>query len=163
MEDPGEKVLRFLAWIFSAIRYFIKIIYKKKKSEISTSLNFLIIIFSIQTVNVGQELINEGFAELEENLSSAASSTLSLSNRSHEVTAISTPASTSPLAKRALSPETLTDSPNKLESASELQNTSMIDLKISSNVHGLSQIEEIDLVTPQVNIWIRILINLLKN
>ncbi|XP_031366312.1 tudor and KH domain-containing protein homolog [Apis dorsata] len=106
-------------------------------------------LFCDTTVNVGQELINEGFADLEENLSSAASSTLSLSNRSHEVTAISTPASTSPLAKRALSPEMLTDTPNKLDSTSELQNTSVIDLKITSNVHGLSQIEEIDLVTPQ--------------
>lgn len=97
-------------------------------------------------------MINEGFAELEENLSSAASSTLSLSNRSHEVTAISTPASTSPLVKRALSPEMLTDTPNKLDSTSELQNTSVVDLKITSNVHELSQIEEIDLVTPQVSV-----------
>lgn len=48
MEDLDEKVLRFLAWTFFAIRYFIKIFKKEKKksyeyqisnvSEISISL-----------------------------------------------------------------------------------------------------------------------------
>lgn len=55
----------------------------------------------------------------------------------------------------------LTDTPNKLDSTSELQNTSVIDLKIT-NVHGLSQIEEIDLVTPQVSVLEFDILNLSK-
>ncbi|XP_076239155.1 tudor and KH domain containing protein papi [Calliopsis andreniformis] len=98
-------------------------------------------------INIGQELINEGFAELEETLSSAASSTLSLSTRSHDMTTISSPASSSPVAKRALSPETPANTPRKLDSTTESSidtlDTSIVDVKSSS------RIEEIDLVTPR--------------
>ncbi|CAL7951693.1 unnamed protein product [Xylocopa violacea] len=100
-------------------------------------------------INIGQELINEGFAEPEETLSSAASSTLSLSTRSHEITTISSPASTSPLAKRDLSPETSANISRKADSNIDSANTSVIDLEASGNASMRLQVEEIDLVTPQ--------------
>ncbi|CAK9798286.1 Tudor and KH domain-containing protein homolog [Anthophora plagiata] len=99
-------------------------------------------------INIGQELINEGLAEPEETLSSAASSTLSLSTRSHEMTNISSPASTSPLAKRALSSETSVNTSRKLDSTIDSPNISVTDLDTSKDVPLRPQVEEINLVSP---------------
>ncbi|XP_029049478.2 tudor and KH domain-containing protein homolog [Osmia bicornis bicornis] len=108
-----------------------------------------------KNINIGQQLINEGFAEPEEALLSAASSTLSLSNESHEITGISSPVSTSPLAKRTLSPETPANTSLKLDSTIEFTDSSIIDLQTPNEIdlttpqrrHGVP-IDEIDLVTP---------------
>lgn len=111
--------------------------------------NYVSHVCTVQDVNIGQELINEGLAEPEEALSSAASSTLSLSTRSHELPTVSTPASSSPLARKTLSPETAATSSRKsdltAETTMETLDSSILDGDISS------RIEEINLVTPQVS------------
>lgn len=91
---------------------------------------------------------------LEEPLSPTASSTLSLSTRSYELTTISSPTSTSTFAKRALTPETLTNTPRKLGSTDSLNSSeSIIDLETSTSTPSGFQTEEIDLATPKVNIF----------
>ncbi|XP_076164200.1 tudor and KH domain containing protein papi [Ptiloglossa arizonensis] len=120
-------------------------------------------------INVGQELINECFAEPEEALSSAASSTLSLSTRSHDVISSSTPVSISPLAKRVLSPETpannvktqhecdVSEWDSTIETISGTTDTSIVhvetpptieEINLVTPMKSVGLIEEIDLVTP---------------
>ncbi|XP_076663373.1 tudor and KH domain containing protein papi isoform X2 [Andrena cerasifolii] len=109
-------------------------------------------------INIGQELINEGLVDSEETPSSAASSTLS-PGRSSEMTTVSSSATTSPLARRAFSPETPANTSNltNLTMDSSLwTDKSLLNLETSSNVENVdlitpqlaATIEEIDLVTP---------------
>ncbi|XP_076618490.1 tudor and KH domain containing protein papi isoform X1 [Colletes latitarsis] len=103
-------------------------------------------------INVAHQLINEGFAEPEEALSSAASSTLSLSTRSHDATSTSRPASVSPLAKRVLSPETSTQNLSVTEfdsSGLDLTTISETSLASITDPNQSRDIEEIDLVSPE--------------
>ncbi|XP_012134855.1 tudor and KH domain containing protein papi isoform X2 [Megachile rotundata] len=97
-------------------------------------------------INIGQELINEGFAEPEEAGLWEAYSKLSLSNRSHDVSSISTSASTSPLTRRAQSPETPTNILRKLESESPHSPITDPETPVSTMQRNM---EVIDLVTPQ--------------
>ncbi|XP_043508777.1 tudor and KH domain-containing protein homolog [Frieseomelitta varia] len=105
-----------------------------------------------EEINVGQEMIKEGYAEPEETPSSTASSTLSLSTRSrhYDETGISpSPVSISP--KPTFSPEMSANTSYKSDSAIETPNASFMSLETSSIPCRASSpsVEEIDLITPQ--------------
>ncbi|XP_053971961.1 tudor and KH domain-containing protein homolog isoform X1 [Hylaeus volcanicus] len=119
-------------------------------------------------INIRKELILEGHGEPEEASSSAASSTLSLSMRSHEATSTSRAASVSPLAKRVVSVESSMQNQSwndyesspwdfTAESPQETTNTSITDFDTHAEVEVVDlrtprkpddRIVEIDLTTP---------------
>ncbi|XP_017880177.1 tudor and KH domain-containing protein homolog isoform X2 [Ceratina calcarata] len=96
-------------------------------------------------INLGQELINEELAEPEESFLSGASSTLSLSTRSHEITTVSSPTSVSPLPKRGFNSESLVKAERESDSNTESLNTSVTEL---DNISSSLKVEEINLITP---------------
>lgn len=98
-----------------------------------------------EEINIGHEMIKEGYAE-EETVPSAASSTLSLFSRHNDTGDLSTP----PLTKRALSPETPINTSRKLDSAIDSSNTSTPDVGTPTDVSDVlrSEVKEIHLITP---------------
>ncbi|CAD1478884.1 unnamed protein product, partial [Heterotrigona itama] len=107
-----------------------------------------------EEINVGQEMIKEGYAEPEETLSSAASSTLSLSTRSRhcdEIGIVPSPVPSPP--KPTFSPETSVNTSHKSVSSIETPNASFTSIETSSTPCRASStsVEEIDLITPQVS------------
>ncbi|KAG7208623.1 hypothetical protein KM043_014830 [Ampulex compressa] len=104
-------------------------------------------------INIGQELINDGTAESDEGPWSAASSTLSLSRRSHDVPTFSSPAPTPPPTRRGESPETPANTPARQILIPETPMSSplhkkIVDIDLTTPRRGDRPIEEIDLVTP---------------
>ncbi|XP_012288010.1 tudor and KH domain-containing protein homolog isoform X2 [Orussus abietinus] len=103
-------------------------------------------------INIGKELIHEGFADPDEGSRSAASSTMSISKKNHDVTGPSTPSSTPPLSVRAVSPEvSATSTPNSSNLSANASLTSkpvpVIDITTPKKPTS-DHVEEIDLVTP---------------
>ncbi|XP_050486216.1 tudor and KH domain-containing protein homolog [Bombus huntii] len=98
-----------------------------------------------EEINIGCEMIKEGYAELEETAPSTASSTLSLFSRHYDVGSVSTP----PLTKRALSPETSANSSRNLDSAIDSPSTSTMD-GMPTDVSDVlsSEVKEVHLFTP---------------
>ncbi|XP_068980197.1 tudor and KH domain-containing protein homolog [Bombus flavifrons] len=97
-----------------------------------------------EEINIGCEMIKEGYAEQEETVPSTASSTLSLFSRHYDIGGISTP-----LTKRALSPEMSANNSRKLDSAIDSPNTSNIDGTPTDVSDVLrSEVQEVHLFTP---------------
>ena len=96
-----------------------------------------------EEINIGYEMIREGYAEHEDTILSDTSSTSSLFSRGGP--------STPPSTKRTLSPDSSVNTSRKLESAIDLSNASTIKIGTPTDISDIlkSEVKEIHLFTPQ--------------